>query len=401
MKIRLVREGAAAVAVLLAAACSGGAPPEDAPVPGGGIRPGAQEETAGFVVTLGDDTLAVERFTRAGDQLTGEVVSRSPRTVVRSYTATLRPDGSVARVELTSRTPGTQAPPTTTTTEFTADSAFSRTQRGDSVVTSRIAVARGVPMIGSSHVFYEQAVMQARAAGAPELRLSHYPPGANTSYPLRLRVTGADSLLIDNLSGVQRVRADARGRLLELNGMESTQKFIVTRVPTVDVEQMAAEFARRDAAGQGFGPLSPRDSAVAEIGGARVAIDYGRPFKRGRTIFGEVVPWNQVWRTGANAATGFRTTRDLEIGGVTVPAGAYTLWSLPSPTGWKLILNRQVGQWGTEYRPELDLARFDMQTRRLSAPVEKFTIRIEPSGSGGTLNIAWDDTEAFVPFTVK
>jgi hypothetical protein len=114
-------------------------------------------------------------------------------------------------------------------------------------------------------------------------------------------------------------------------------------VQSADLQGLESEFAARDAAGRGVGPLSPRDSAVVDLGGAHLSVDYGRPFRRGRTIVGEVVPYNQVWRTGANAATVFSTSRPLEIRGVTIPAGAYTLWTLPSPGGWKLIVNRETG----------------------------------------------------------
>jgi hypothetical protein len=358
-------------------------------------------ETGAFVVTIGSDTLAVEKYTRTADRITGEMVSRSPRTVVRSYTAWLNPDGSVQRLQMTSSQPGTSQPAVTADTRFTADSALTRVQRGDSVFSFRVAASRPVPLVNYSHVFYEQALMAVRAMRADSVTLALVPVGANTSYAMKVSAVGADSMRLENLAGVQRVATDARGRLLGLNGMESTQKFIVTRVPDVDVDAFATEFARRDAAHQGMGPLSPRDSAVADFGGAHVAVDYGRPFKRGRTVFGGIVPWGQVWRTGANAATGFTTTRDLVIGGTTVPAGKYTLWTLPTQTGWKLIVNSETGQWGTEYKQERDFARIDMQTRKLGTPVEEFTIRLEPQGSGGVLRLQWDDLEAFVPVTVK
>jgi len=396
MRIRYVR---IAAALALATAAGAWLPAEAETRPGGLPR---QEETGAFVVVLGRDTLAVERYTRTAGRLSGTVVSRSPRTAVRTYVATLRPDGSISRLEVTSTAPGGNQPPTVNTTEFTADSAITTVQRGDS--TRRVAVAATgfvVPLVSFSHAIYEQALMRARSAGADSVVGTLVPPGNAQTYALTLRLS-ADSGQISNIAGLQRVAVDERGRLLGLNGMESTQKFIVTRVSDVDVAAMAAEFNRRDAAGQGVGPLSPRDSAVADVGGAHLAVDYGRPFARGRRVMGEVVPWGEVWRTGANAATGFTTTRDLEIGGVTVPAGSYTLWTLPSQQGWKLIVNRQTGQWGTEYHQEQDLARIDMQTRRLDAPVEQFTIRIEPTGANaGVLRLAWDDTEAFVPIRVK
>jgi len=110
-----------------------------------------------------------------------------------------------------------------------------------------------------------------------------------------------------------------------------------------------------------------------------------------------VVPWNRVWRTGANAATQFVTPVDLEIGGARVPAGTYTLWTLPSPAGWKLIVNKQHGQWGTMYDVTQDLVRVDLQVETITAPVDKFTIALEPDAAGATLRLAWDTTRASVP----
>jgi hypothetical protein len=148
---------------------------------------------------------------------------------------------------------------------------------------------------------------------------------------------------------------------------------------------------------------SPRDTAMQMIGGTHVMVDYGRPSKRGREIFGGLVPHDRVWRTGANAATTFVTSRDLVIGGTPVPAGTYTLYTLPSAKGWKLIVNKQTGQWGTEYDQGQDLARIDMKVETASGPpVEQFTIDIEPRGTtGGTLRLSWDTTRASVPFTIK
>ncbi|HEU0054528.1 MAG TPA: DUF2911 domain-containing protein, partial [Longimicrobium sp.] len=191
------------------------------------------------------------------------------------------------------------------------------------------------------------------------------------------------------------------GRLQALDGSQSTQKFVARRVAAVDMQGLESEFAALDASGRGMGPLSPRDSVVADVGGAHLAIDYGRPFKRGRAVVGGIVPLNQVWRTGANAATGFRTTRDLEIRGTTIPAGAYTLWTLPTLTGWKLIVNRETGQWGTEYKEAQDLARLDMDVAEVAPPVEQFTIAIDPAGEGGTIRMRWDTTEVSIPFTIK
>jgi hypothetical protein len=131
-------------------------------------------------------------------------------------------------------------------------------------------------------------------------------------------------------------------------------------------------------------------------------VDYSRPAKRGRVIFGSaIVPWGEVWRTGANAATQFRTDHALDMGGVTVPAGFYTLWTIPSPDGWKLLINSETGQWGTAHKAERDIYQLDMTMTTLPQPVERFTISIVPGAQGGTLSLEWDTTRASIPFAVR
>jgi hypothetical protein len=152
------------------------------------------------------------------------------------------------------------------------------------------------------------------------------------------------------------------------------------------------------AAQQGGQQLSPRDTARIELEGRRVYVDYGRPSMRGRRIVGELVPYGRVWRTGANAATTLVTETDLRIGDALVPRGTYTLYTLPAARGWTLIVNRQTGQWGTQYDASRDLVRIPMRTTRVAAPVEKFTITLERGARGtGTLAMAWENTRVSVP----
>jgi len=162
----------------------------------------------------------------------------------------------------------------------------------------------------------------------------------------------------------------------------------------------AAAQVRHDAPAQPGRILSPRDTARFELApNQRVYVDYGRPSARGRRIMGGLVPFGRVWRTGANAATTLVTDVDLRIGNATVPRGTYTLYTIPSPGGWTLIVNRQTGQWGTQYEPARDLVRIPMQVTTLREPVEQFTIALE-RGRGGahTLALQWERTRATVPF---
>jgi Protein of unknown function (DUF2911) len=142
---------------------------------------------------------------------------------------------------------------------------------------------------------------------------------------------------------------------------------------------------------------SPPGTAECTVKGKKVAINYGRPSMKGRKIMGELVPYGQVWRTGANEATTLTTAADLNIGGTKVPAGTYTLYTLPSADTWKLIINKQTGQWGTEYNQDQDLARVDMKKADIAAPVEQFTIALDQDGNDScTLALEWEKTRASV-----
>jgi Protein of unknown function (DUF2911) len=149
---------------------------------------------------------------------------------------------------------------------------------------------------------------------------------------------------------------------------------------------------------QGNQPASPAGEAMLKFDdGKTVTIEYSRPSIRGRKIFGGLVPYDQVWRTGANAATSLKTDVALTIGAASVPAGNYTLYTLPGATSWKLIINKQTGQWGTEYNQSQDLARVDMKVSQRSSPLKEFTISFDKiSGNSATLRLEWDTTVSSV-----
>ena len=148
--------------------------------------------------------------------------------------------------------------------------------------------------------------------------------------------------------------------------------------------------------------LSPRDSVEISFAGKKISVNYGRPSMRGRTIMGALVPFNKWWRTGANEATAFVSQVDLIAGGDTIPRGSYTLYSMPSEKQWKLIINKQTGQWGTVYNPDFDFVRIPLKKKMLKSSVEKFTIVLEKNGSNsGVMKLTWEKTELSWNFRVK
>ena len=357
-------------------------------------------QTGQFVVRLGRDTVAIEQYTRTADRLQGEQVVRAPRTVHRLYTVTFGPSGAAERFELvTHNVSGAPGPAETkATATFQGDSAVSTLTRSDSTRTVRARVGAGaLSYLGQSFGLVEEVARSARAAGRDRYTMSMLVLGDTEPMPVTVTRGGSDSLtmMLDGI-GPLRVRLDQQGRLLGVSGIGGTAQITVERVQGLDFAGLGKSFAARS-----LGTLSPPDSVRASVAGASIAVRYSRPSMRGRVIFGNVVPWNQVWRTGANQATVFETSADLVIAGAPVPAGKYSLWTLPSPGGWKLIVNRNTGQWGTDYDAQYDLARIDMRVEQLPRPVEQFTIAIEPSGKRGVLKLEWERTRVSVPVTRK
>ena len=155
---------------------------------------------------------------------------------------------------------------------------------------------------------------------------------------------------------------------------------------------------------RGQAPASPRDSLKVTVAGSEIAVNYGRPSKRGRVIFNGLadMKWGMVWRTGANEATHVTTSKALDFGGKAVPAGTYTLFTKLEESGkWVLIVNKQTKQWGTAYDAKQDLVRIPMTVTSSNPVVEKMEIQVKPAGKGGELVIAWDTYKAVAAFTVK
>ena len=149
-------------------------------------------------------------------------------------------------------------------------------------------------------------------------------------------------------------------------------------------------------------PLSPPADTSVAIDGKTISVKYAAPSMRDRKVFGGIVPYGQVWRAGANSATALHTDADLMIGNVSVPKGDYTLYVWPAADQWQLIINKQTGQWGTEYSEGQDLGRVKMTLSKAAAPLEVFKITLSATGGKkAKLQLEWEESVASVPVTVK
>lgn len=147
---------------------------------------------------------------------------------------------------------------------------------------------------------------------------------------------------------------------------------------------------------------SPHETIELLLNGKKVTISYGRPFMKGRKIMGGLVPYGQVWRTGADEATKLTTEVDLMIGTLLVPKGSYALFTLPTEQGWKLIVNKKAEQWGAfGYSQAEDLGRVDLKVGKTAKPVEQFTMSLAKAGPGGMLKLEWENTAVSVDLKAK
>jgi hypothetical protein len=149
-------------------------------------------------------------------------------------------------------------------------------------------------------------------------------------------------------------------------------------------------------------PSPPAQAQCKFSDGQTITVDYSSPRAKGRKVFGELVPYGEVWRTGANEATTFVTSTNLTVGGKDVPAGSYTIFTVPNADKWTLIVNKKTGEWGIPYKYEADeLVRADMKVSPTPSPVENFAIALSPMGGSCTLNISWENTQAAVNISEK
>jgi hypothetical protein len=361
-------------------------------------------QTRGFLVRLGVDTFAVERFTRTGNTVHGEVVRHTPSTTVLRYTLTFDGDGGIASYE--EGVYEANGAPVPNTPQGVAQTGMKMTfigdrvvrtftQRGELVELRNAAPRPTIPQIGGSSPYWQElAIQTSKRSGAPYFRFFTFAASQDTAFRFDVRTINPDSVEIVAGGFPRAFRLDARGHVLRGDGARSTLKLLITPIADANIAAIATAWAAKDAAGLAMGVPSTRDTVNAKVGDATVWIDYGRPAKRGRRIWGALVPFDTVWRFGANAAAQLRTDRNLDVGGVTVPAGFYSLLLLPSAGRSYLIVNKETGKWGTTYDASQDLVKIPVQ-HHSGAPAgeERFRVLV----ADGKLMMLWDDGGYDVP----
>jgi hypothetical protein len=366
------------------------------------LAPGLGAQARVFLNKLGTDTLGIERVVRTGNKIEGVIVRHLPATSILKYSLVLAKDGRVESYEQGSyRADDTPTPPNAQTgvaavglkMTFIADSVIREVPVNGQPVVRRTAVPKGtLPAIGGSWFATELQVAAARKDG--KASVISFAANATAATSPDIRILTPDSAEIVTQGFRVGVKTDRRGALVHGDGSLTTNKSDVTVVKDVDVLALAKSWAAKDVAGGTPAPTNTPDSVVATIGHAHVVILYSRPARRGRELWGKLVPFDTTWRLGADFATQLRTDADLNIGGTKVAAGTYTLWLLPSQGQSYLLVNTRLQDprdptrrlWGTQWDPAGDIARIPVEKHfNLKESEERFHMFID----NGMLMMHW------------
>ena len=377
-------------------------------------------EHYGFITRLGSDTISVESVTRQGNTVTSDEVDRFPGVRVRHTVIKLDPDGSIRHLVMDIQT--LSEPANERERKVIADVTNNEVHisKTDGTGTLHRVLATGggivvahVPQMYSLYELYFAAALKHAAAsksgaGNPVQIRQLYIDREFDRFPLgsaRVRPLAGSKVEIthDWLSGTGEAMMDSGYHMLSYSGARTTYKVEVSRLTSPpDVKSIVQRFEAVETKAGTVKQLSVRDTMRTQIGNAMFTIDYGRPLLRGRELLGDVLPYDRVWRTGANAATQFTTSAPIKLAGMQVPAGTYTLWTVPHIGGVDLVVNRQAGQWGTEYDGSRNLGIARITTQPLAAPVEEFTISIVPGETKhGTLVMEWGSFRWTAPIEVQ
>lgn len=382
------------VAILALSACATTAPRQQSSVG----APSEPNDATIFVAKLGADTVAVERIVRDARGLVMTLITRVPTTQRTVARMDLDAEGRMlAYMSETSDAKGQVL----RTVHMTRDGDSLRVVAAAGSERSQRALAAGpdaLPFVEYAHAPFDVALRRGTTGALPMVT-------ERAVLGFTVEREGRNATVRHPFRGPMAVTLGSSGELATLDAAETTRKLVVSHAPGLDVAAFMRRAAALDAAGRGAGPLSGRAETEAAVAGATIALDHGQPSLRGRQVWGSVVPYGRVWRTGADRATHLTTDRPLLLGSgpsaLRIPAGSVTLFSIPEADGGTLIVSRQTGQNGNSYDPAQDLGRVSFALEQLSNPVEQLEIAAEPAGQNGRLVIRWGERALSVPFRVE
>lgn len=363
--------------------------------------------SASFIAEWGGDTASIETFTIVGNHLFGKAIHLYPEPHLRQFSYYFNANGSIRTMDvvfldlentsLPLKTKSGFLPYRITMTSSNEVIDFRLVDKeGEKQFThlsKRMDFFGGWTPIFGQWQWLTDLIAEDRLN--KNLKFLNYVIG---DYDMELTRPEENVIVFDSdITAPITFYLDSQQKIEKIDGIGSPWNYIIHRRQPIDLEIYCKHFAKKKV----IGDPSPHEKFDVKFSDGLISVDYGRPSKRGREIFGNVVPFGKVWRTGAGSPTIFSTTKDLDFSGVKIPKGEYNLFTIPNKDKWTLIFNTEKEAWGSAYREEYDFARVSMGTKEGKGVVDKFKIEIIQQGENkGILQLSWDKTIATAEFKI-
>lgn len=365
-----------------------------------------EKYTASFVAEWGGDTATIETFTIVGNHLFGRAIHLYPEPHLQQFEFWYNNDGSMRSLNIQ------YYDLSNTSVPLESKSGFLPYQMKMNFINEVINFQR-ISKEGKKQYVYPATRMDFYGGWIPILgqwewlsalicegRLDQNLKFVNSVlgiYELELRKAEEKTVIFESgISAPITFKLDENNKIKEIDALGSPWNYTISRSSPIDVEKYTKRFAEKPV----MGSPSPVESFSFDINSCHFSVEYGRPYKRGRKIFGNVVPYDVMWRTGAQTATKINFDKDLKFEERVIPKGTYNLFTMPGKEKWELIFNTEENAWGSAYRAEFDFAKVEMESIEMNEIIDQFTINIEEEKSGGVIKLMWDDTMAKVHFKV-
>lgn len=359
-----------------------------------------------LVYTLGKDTTAIGNFELQGYDFSITVADLTSTVTVSKLKGSFFPNGELKTVEGNMYRPVAGKDSQLVYTYklyYDSSNTFIETVRNNTVTTRKYPVKIMVAnsLGGYTMVYMPALLVKFAPAKNGDSLLSHHIV-FNSARNFIIRKTGDRNLSIGNtVMGMFNLSLDKKGNLRAVDGIGTSWNIKGTVIAPINMDSVIMANVTKDQASPHSPIVNKPDSVQTSIGETAIRIRYSRPSVRGRVIFGEVVPYDRFWRTGADAATKLTIDHAIYFNGKELPAGEYSIFTMPSKNGWTIMFNKQANIWGTEYKAENDILRVQMSVETLPKPVELLTINVVPVDKGGRIEVSWENLKASVPFSIS
>ena len=374
-----------------------------------GFGQNQQPYTASFIARMGVDTVSVETYTMINNHLYGKAFIRVPEDYIGEFSIHFYPNGSIREFNINAMDAFNSSVPFQAKTgsfEYRLNMnckddtcTYYNSKKGlySEYIVKWAAremdfVGGWVPLI-SLMEWQCMRLMKSRKQKLP-LKMINHDIGV---YDIGVLLLNQDTVIFGGpFLEYTKIKIDKEGKILNTNGIGTPWSYFVTKHDPIDIDQIAKRMAKT----KGIGIPSPTKTFQSSIQNSKIDMAYGSPYRRSRVIFGGVVPYDSVWRTGAGSATTIRLENNIRIGKTLIPKGQYSIYTIPHKNEWQLIFNTDIKTWPTDPNRSKDFAQVTIPVKKTDKINEQFTIEIQETKKGGELRFSWDDIIAVAEFEV-